>query len=152
MKLLNLGFNRKNGFRPRSVAPRKLRVETLERRELLAADFPSAAVSDAPSVVVTTCLDVLDPNDGAISLREAIEAINSGASPTSRITFDIADGTAEPVIALDPELGELRLTSDVQIDGSFAPNTYDLSQLANFQQSNIGFMGGNGSAYQVCFF
>ncbi len=119
MKLLNLGFNRKNGFRPRSVAPRKLRVETLERRELLAADFPSAAVSDAPSVVVTTCLDVLDPNDGAISLREAIEAINSGASPTSRITFDIADGTAEPVIALDPELGELRLTSDVQIDGSF---------------------------------
>lgn len=40
----------------------------------------------------------------------------------------------------------------VQIDGSFAPNTYDLSQLAAFQQSNIGFMGGAGNAYQVCFF
>ena len=118
MKLFNLGFNRKNGSRPRSAAPRKLRVETLERRELLAADFPAAA-SDAPSVVVTTCLDVVDPTDGAVSLREAIEAINSGAAPASRITFDIADGSAAPVITLDPELGELKLTSDAQIDGSF---------------------------------
>ena len=118
MKLFNLGFNRKNGSRPRSAAPRKLRVETLERRELLAADFPAAA-SDAPSVVVTTCLDVVDPTDGAISLREAIEAINSGEAPASRITFDIADGSAAPVITLDPELGELKLTSDAQIDGSF---------------------------------
>ena len=117
MKLFNLGFNRKNGSRPRSAAPRKLRVETLERRELLAADFPAA--SDAPSVVVTTCLDVVDPTDGAVSLREAIEAINSGEAPASRITFDIADGSASPVITLDPELGELKLTSDAQIDGSF---------------------------------
>lgn len=119
MKFFNLSFNRKKRAHTHSSTPQKLRVETLERRELLAAGFPSAAVSDAPSVVVTTCLDVVDPTDGAISLREAIEAINSGAAPAARITFDFVDGAVAPIIALDPELGELRLTSDAQIDGSY---------------------------------
>jgi hypothetical protein len=61
-------FRRPLGFR------RPLRLEPLEERRLLA-------------ITVTTNLDVVDPNDGVLSLREAIAEANT--SPGAE-TIDFA--------------------------------------------------------------
>lgn len=54
---------------------RRLRIESLESRRVLAA------------LVVTTNLDVVDAQDGELSLREAVEQANSIPGPDT-ISFD----------------------------------------------------------------
>ena len=69
-------------------------------------------IPETTSTVVTTNLDVVDPYDGEISLREALDY----ASPGAAITF--ADSLKGKTIALDSELGELTASKSVTIDAS----------------------------------
>lgn len=84
----------------------RLRLEFLEGRDV-PADL---------SLTVTTLTDVIDPNDGVLSLREAIAAVNN-AVPTTvhRITF--GPGAQEGFISLVPNQGELIVTEKVIIKG-----------------------------------
>ncbi|MDO4587009.1 MAG: caspase family protein [Planctomycetia bacterium] len=67
--------------------------------------------SDIPSTVVTTLDDVVDKNDGVISLREAIENAKSLQTP---ITF--SDDLVDQEITL--ELGTLTIDTNIKIDAS----------------------------------
>ena len=73
-------------------------------------------VLETPSTVVTTELDVVDAYDGLISLREAIDYAESGAT----IAFD--SSLKEKTIALDPEFGQLTVNKSLTINAS---NLYD---------------------------
>src|SRR5947209_16691098 len=53
----------------------RLRLEPLEAREVPA------------SFTVTTLTDEADPNDGQLSLREAINAVNASTDAANSITF-----------------------------------------------------------------
>jgi Ca2+-binding RTX toxin-like protein len=66
---------------------------------------------------VTTELDVVDANDGLLSLREAVTLANANANQ-SDITF--AKGLAGKTITLTS--GQLLLTSDISIDGDVTGN------------------------------
>ena len=73
---------------------------------------------DTPSLTVTTAVDGLVPDDGLISLREAVGFVADGVFPAgSVIGFDRAvfDGGAEDVIRLT--LGELAIPVSLAIDG-----------------------------------
>ncbi len=65
---------------------------------------------DTPSSVVTTKLDVVDPGDGVISLREAIQAAEAGET----ITFDAS--LKGQTITLNGT--ELAITKGITIDAS----------------------------------
>ena len=85
---------------------------------------------ETPSTVVTTENDVYDHYDGLISLREALEYANPGAT----ITF--ADSLLGKTIAL--ELGSLNPNKSIAIDAS---NLYD----ANTQIPGLTISGQNKS-------
>ncbi len=96
-----LGRDRRT--RPGVKAPRRLRLEALESRRLLAA------------FVVTTANDIVDAGDGVISLREAIQQANS-LSGADRIFFD-ATVFSDPTV-IDLALGELRVTESIEVFGT----------------------------------
>jgi predicted outer membrane repeat protein len=75
---------------------------------------------DTPSLIVTTADDVVDENDGLISLREAVATANSGAL-TGTITFDMS--LVDQVLVLTG--GEIVLTGDVAIDGDIVGDGLD---------------------------
>ena len=77
-----------------------------------------ASTAEPPSTVVTTNLDVTDPDDGVISLREAI--LHSLADPTlgRHITFDLNAGTSSTIILLAPL--PVMNSDTLSIDGSIA--------------------------------
>ncbi len=100
----------RRGRRPSRSRHRRLGGETLEARRVLA------------SYIVTTPDDVV-ANDGLVSLREAIEAVNSGAAVNEAvagdpvgnlITFDLPAGNETLTLAG----GELVITGDLSIDGA----------------------------------
>ena len=66
------------------------------------------AINEAPSTVVTTDADLIDPLDGQISLREALAYANPGET----VTFDVA--LAGKTIAVSDEL---LIEKSVNIDG-----------------------------------
>ncbi|MBP5622087.1 MAG: hypothetical protein J6X44_08745, partial [Thermoguttaceae bacterium] len=68
---------------------RTLRLEALESRELLDAAGYMGAVTDADLVptIVTTVADVVDANDGHISLREAISNVADNGTTPVEINF-----------------------------------------------------------------
>ncbi len=73
----------------------------------------SVIVKDvAEGIVVTTELDVVDANDGLISLREAVQMANKGAAEEA-ITFDA--GLAGKTIVLNGS--QIQLLTDLTIDG-----------------------------------
>lgn len=65
-------------------------------------------------LVVTTSDDVVDANDGLLSLREAVALANAGADADTIVFNSILSGKT---ITLNAGLGELVLTQDVTIDG-----------------------------------
>ncbi|HVX59210.1 MAG TPA: CSLREA domain-containing protein, partial [Pirellulales bacterium] len=73
------------------------------------------ALSAAP-IQVTTTADVVDPNDGLTSLREAIEQANVAATPQ---TIVLAAGRYQ----LSSAAGELEISSSVTIAGADAMST-----------------------------
>ena len=80
-------------------------------------DPADAANSDfltegATALVVTSAADVVDANDGVLTLREALTSAESGAL----ITFDAS--LKGKTIALDPELGQLTTSKSLTIDAS----------------------------------
>jgi parallel beta-helix repeat protein len=79
---------------------RPLRFERLENRRLLAV------------TTVNTELDSIDPNDGFVSLREAIVGANAAAGPD---TIDFDTSLSGKTILLTH--GELLITSSVTING-----------------------------------
>lgn len=96
------GIRRKRRFQRGASGRRRLRLESLEPRRVLA------------TFLVTTASDVVDPNDGVNSLREAIEQANSTAGADT-IFFD-ATTFAGPT-EIDLALGQLRATDPVEIIG-----------------------------------
>ncbi len=109
----------------RSPYARRLRCEQLEDRRLLAL------------LTVTTDQDVVDFNDGVLSLREAIFAANTVPGP-DEIQFDFGhDGPATILLTQ----GELQITDSLTITGSGA----ELLSIDAQQQSRIfhakGFVG-----------
>ena len=81
---------------PLRRAPGRLLVEQFEDRTV-------------PSYLVTTPLDVVDPNDGVLSLREAVQAAN--ATPGADVI------RFAPRVHGTIALGELRVTDALTIDG-----------------------------------
>jgi hypothetical protein len=82
---------------------RRLRLEPLEARRLLA-------------ITVTTNLDVVDLEDGVVSLREAIAEANSVAGPDT-IEFDFGHDGPETIVLTQ---GELAITDSLTIHGTGA--------------------------------
>ena len=117
--------------RPSRSRRRRLGGETLEARRVLA------------SYIVTTPDDVV-ANDGLVSLREAIEAVNSGAAVNeavagdpvgNQIAFDLPAGNETLTLAG----GELVITGDLTVDGSNldgsgVPITIDAAELSRVIQ------------------
>ncbi|MDO5579742.1 MAG: choice-of-anchor Q domain-containing protein [Planctomycetia bacterium] len=73
-------------------------------------------IMDAASSVVTTLDDIIDRNDGVVSLREAIMYAEQRQTGSTVVTFDssLNGGT----ITLDADLGPIVLTDCVTIDAS----------------------------------
>jgi hypothetical protein len=81
---------------------RRMEFECLEPRRLLASLF------------VTTLADVVDPHDGVVSIREAIETANTnGGDDVIKFKQEAREGT----ISLDPNLGELVISENLEIKG-----------------------------------
>lgn len=88
------------------------------------------------AIVVTTASDVVDANDGVLSLREAITQANAN-SDSDTITFNASLNGTE--IALSG--GEMAISSDVTITGNGAANTVINAQ----QASRIFTVDGAGA-------
>ena len=118
-KLFQFGKNQKNSGR--TAQKRRLALESLEERQLLAVMSgidAAAAVPDAvgAGLVVTTLADVVNADDGVVSLREALASATAGDT----VTFGVS-GT----IVLDSTLGTLQVNAGITIDGTGAGITVD---------------------------
>ena len=94
---------------------RKLRLESLEERTLLAVtagiEMPAAAPQPTSAVIlVTTLSDVTDSTDGVVSLREAVAAASDGDT----VLFD--ESLSEGTITLDGS--QLEITKGIIVDAS----------------------------------
>ncbi|MBQ4204217.1 MAG: hypothetical protein II655_11020, partial [Thermoguttaceae bacterium] len=172
--------------RNRAESSRKLRLEALENRELLSADgitplVTTASTTDASQLIVTTLEDVVDPNDGVISLREAIAtAVDNAAvadgnwwnpntayytntnvkfdpSLQGKITLnspiDIAFSRASRTITVDGVVGN---NAKIEIAGQFNitgyTNNYSSSSLNYVTFSNIAFVGDDSNVDDYVFY
>lgn len=176
-----LAKERKN----RAESSRKLRLEALENRELLSADgitplITTASTTDATQLIVTTLDDVVDPNDGVISLREAIAtAVDNAAvadgnwwnpntayytntnvkfdtSLQGKITLnspiDITFTRASRSITVDGVVGN---NAKIEIAGQFNitgyTNNYSNDTLDRVTFSNIAFVGDGSNVTDYVF-
>ena len=172
--------------RNRAESSRKLRLEALENRELLSADgitplVTTASTTDASQLIVTTLEDVVDPNDGVISLREAIAtAVDNAAvadgnwwnpntayytntnvkfdpSLQGKITLnspiDITFTRATRTITVDGVVGN---NAKIEIAGQFNitgyTNNYSSSSLNYVTFSNIAFVGDDSNVDDYVFY
>ncbi|MBQ1864624.1 MAG: hypothetical protein II150_08540, partial [Thermoguttaceae bacterium] len=172
--------------RNRAESSRKLRLEALENRELLSADgitplVTTASTTDASQLIVTTLEDVVDPNDGVISLREAIAtAVDNAAvadgnwwnpntayytntnvkfdpSLQGKITLnspiDITFTRATRTITVDGVVGN---NAKIEISGQFNitgyTNNYSSSSLNYVTFSNIAFVGDDSNVDDYVFY
>lgn len=89
-----------------------------------AADLGALEAKEAPSLVVTTNLDVVNAFDGLISLREAVafanSHVNANATTPDVITFDASVFTGDAASLIRLTQGVLLINDAVTIDGSTA--------------------------------
>ena len=90
-------------------------------------------VQETPSTVVTTELDVVNSNDGLISLREAVAIYSQGGDT---ITFD--SSLRGKTIELDASRGQLYVNKNLTIDAS---NLYNSSA----QSPGLSISGGDAT-------
>jgi hypothetical protein len=98
-----------------SIAPRKRfvpRIDILEARTV-----PS-------TLLVTTTVDEVNPDDGVLSLREAVAQANTDASNGQSDTISFAASLGQATITLDPTLGQLELNG-VPPSGASTTETID---------------------------
>ncbi len=139
--LAQLGFRRtrRNVKRKRNEFKRSSRIESLEARQMLTANF---------DYLVDTLIDELDQStsDGDVSLRDALyAAANDNENDVDIIAFapHLAGGTIE----LDGELNELLIESDVHIVGLGAGLlTIDASGKATDHQRAFSVASGSSVA------
>src|SRR5262249_40554874 len=93
-------------FQPGPKRPCRPRLEVLEDRLVPAAP-----------ITVTTLLDVVNPNDGVTSLREAINASNANPSDADTIVFQPGLTGAINLSTTNPSKGQLFVTGPVNILG-----------------------------------
>lgn len=115
------------------------------------SDWTSVSVetpSPVLSLVVDTRLDVVNPNDGVTSLREAVAAANDGAT----ITF--AESLGETTIALDSKVkieksitidGGNRVTLDGISDGCFRVSGENGNSVVEIR--NLTFVNGDADGH-----
>lgn len=168
--------------RNRAESSRKLRLEALENRELLSADgitpLVTTASSDADDLVVTTLEDVVDPNDGVISLREAIATAVDNVSRTqsryynnNHVTFDpslTGKITLESPINIAFNQGQRGGSRSITVDGVVGNNAkieiagqfnitgnrddYNASYLSSVTFTNIAFVGDGSNVTDYVFY
>ncbi len=128
---------------------------------------PPAGVAAAnPALVVTTTKDVVDPNDGVLSLREAVQIANDNPGE-DEITFDsnlLRDLSG--VVQIDLKEGELNLTDDTLIRAEasssygnavigtdFTSRHFNISGNAHVTMENLtlyhGFSQGDGGSINI---
>ena len=106
-----------------------------------------------PYVVDTLADDPLGPQDGFLSLREAIAAANSdtavGDAPAGdgadSISFapGLLDGSGQPVLSLSAALGSLVITEELEIDASgYTIDGGDQTRLFEVSGAPLVFTGG----------
>ncbi|NND97626.1 MAG: hypothetical protein HKN47_09895 [Pirellulaceae bacterium] len=138
------------GIKPPSQQ-RRLRLESLERRELLAADFLVNSIADTPDVNLEDGLAV--DADGNTSLRAAIEQANA-STEAKTIEFDTAGVFAsEQTIVLGGN--QLQITAPLTINGASLvtvdangqSRVIDItSQAGAVELSGLTISGGSGEA------
>ena len=118
----------------------------------VAHSMASADISEPPSSVVTTTLDILDPDDGVVSLREAILYTIADPSLGPLITFDLPANTPRTIIltAPLPTLVGCTLTIDgdsspVRIDGDNLYRPFRLESNSSLTLRNIVLAHGFAS-------
>ena len=102
-----------------------------ENRFLGTVDIGAFELIEARSLVVTTSQDIVDPNDGLVSLREAITAANNPAAGINNDGDADADGSASDTITFEGSVflggddnvirltqGELVIGDGLSIDAS----------------------------------
>ncbi|MBR4751137.1 MAG: hypothetical protein IK077_05200 [Thermoguttaceae bacterium] len=93
--LISFG-GKKNNISSKRVESRKLRLEALEDRQLLDAAAAAQLIEDSNQVlIVNTLEDVVDGNYDVLSLREAIEAVNTVGAEDVIIRFNVSGVTTE---------------------------------------------------------
>ena len=170
IKLLSCGIKNDD----QRVESRKLRVETLEERQMLAADgvidvFQSIGSDEYGNyIIVNSNIDNKTPNtdDGVVSLREAINAINTPPSSSqtggnqvalpTRVKFNLS--SSQETITLTEFLeiysnktitidGKLSDTENVVIDGNNADRLFNLNNSANVTLKNLNLQNGKKGGY-----
>lgn len=132
-------------FTSKRMAPRQSKTRVRLGLELLDDRLVPA------NFVVTTTQDVVDPNDGVLSLREAIIAANESTDPLNTITFDLPDPSTITLTSALPQItgntgiigpgsGSLTIQRDAT-QGQF--RLFEIGGSANVLISGLTLANGN---------
>ena len=126
--LAQLGFKRRQKRAHHNPSLRRLRIESLERRQML-------------SITVNTALDFTDGSitDGSVSLRDAISL-----APAEDV-IDFAPSLNGAVIVLDDVLGEIDFDKSLTIDASTLASGLTIDASAADLTPNSTRVDGNSS-------
>ena len=103
-----------------------------------------STTSETPSTVVTTTLDIIDPDDGLVSLREAILYAIANPSMGRLITFNLPWGSSHTIMLTSPLptlVGDTLVVDggnqNICIDGSGQCRLFRLESYASLMLDNL---------------